>query len=67
LRLYIAGCNFHFQQTPVPLTMSCGVAEFHTDDNIEDVLDRTDQAMYLTKRSGRNQCSSEEQLRGKSA
>jgi diguanylate cyclase len=67
LRLYIAGCNFHFQQTPVPVTMSCGVAEFHKDDSIEDVFDRADQAMYLAKRSGRNLCRSEDQLREESA
>jgi diguanylate cyclase len=47
--------------------MSCGVAEFHTDDNIEDVFDRADQAMYLAKQSGRNQCCSEEQLQEESA
>ncbi len=67
LRLYIAGCNFHFQQTPVPVTMSCGVAEFHKDDTIEDVFDRAEQAVCLAKRSGRNQCCSETQLREESA
>lgn len=67
LRAYIAECNFHFQQTPVPVTMSCGVAEFHKEDNIEDVFNRADQAMYLAKRSGRNQCRSEGQLHEDSA
>ena len=42
LRVYISECNFHFQQIPVPVTMSCGVAEFHKDDTIEDVFDRAD-------------------------
>jgi diguanylate cyclase len=42
LRVYISECNFHFQQTPVPVTTSCGVAEFHKDDTIEDVFDRAD-------------------------
>ena len=67
LRVYIAECNFHYQQTPVPVTMSCGVAEFHKGDTIEDVFDRADQAMYLAKRSGRNQCRSEGHLREASA
>lgn len=67
LRIYIAECNFHYQQTPVPVTMSCGVAEFHKDDNIEEVFDRADQAMYLAKRSGRNQYRSEGHLREESA
>ncbi len=67
LRIYIAECNFHYQKTPVTVTMSCGVAEFHKDDSIEDVFDRADQAMYLAKRSGRNQCRSEGHLREESA
>lgn len=67
LRNYISECNFHFQKTPVPVTMSCGVAEFHRDDSIEDVFDRADQAMYLAKRSGRDQCRSEDELREQSA
>jgi len=67
LRNYISECNFHYQRKPVPVTMSCGIAEFHKDDNIEDVFDRADQAMYLAKQSGRNQCCSEIELCEESA
>ena len=56
LRCYIEQCNFHFKQKPVPVTLSCGIAQFREGDDIEDVFDRADQAMYLAKRSGRNQC-----------
>ncbi|MDP6183582.1 MAG: GGDEF domain-containing protein [Gammaproteobacteria bacterium] len=66
LRAYIAKCNFHFQQTPVPVTLSCGIAEFRESDNVADVFDRADQAMYLSKRSGRDQCRSEDELREES-
>ena len=62
LRNYIAQCCFHFQQTPVPVTISCGISEFHQDDSIEEVFDRADRAMYLSKRSGRNQSRSENEL-----
>lgn len=62
LRISLEACNFHFQDQPVPVTMSCGVASFRKGDSIEDVFDRADQAMYLAKRSGRNQCCSEEHL-----
>jgi diguanylate cyclase len=67
LRNYIASCNFHFQQTPVPVTLSCGIAEFHHEDDAEKVFNRADQAMYLAKRAGRNQCRSENDLREESA
>lgn len=63
LRRYIAECKFHYQTTPVPVTLSCGIAEFHKNDRIEDVFDRADQAMYLAKRSGRNQCQVEQGMR----
>lgn len=62
LRNYIADCNFRFQDIPVPVTMSCGIAEFSEDDCIEDVFYRADQSMYLAKHAGRNQCRSEADL-----
>ncbi|MFT4564519.1 MAG: diguanylate cyclase (GGDEF)-like protein [Gammaproteobacteria bacterium] len=67
LRSYIANCNFHFHKTRVPVTLSCGVAEFHDNDDAEKVFNRADQAMYLAKRAGRNRCRSENDLREESA
>lgn len=67
LRVFIAGCKFHFHDQPVPVTMSCGVAGFHTDDTISDVFERADRAMYLAKRDGRNQVRTEDELQEASA
>ena len=67
LRVYIAECKFHFQDRPVPVTMSCGIAGFHTDDTIGDVFERADRAMYLAKRDGRNQVRTENELQEASA
>jgi len=67
LRVFIAECKFHFQDTPVPVTMSCGVAGFHADDATEDVFDRADRAMYLAKQDGRNQVRTEDELQQASA
>jgi diguanylate cyclase len=67
LRAYVADCKFHFHNIPVPVTMSCGIATFRKSDSIESVFDRADQAMYLAKRAGRNQCRTEQELREESA
>ena len=67
LRVYIAECKFHFHDQPVPVTMSCGIAGFHTDDTIGEVFERADRAMYLAKRDGRNQVRTEDELQEASA
>jgi diguanylate cyclase len=59
LRAYIESCNFHYKETPVPVTLSCGIAQFHRGDKIEEVFDRADRAMYLAKQAGRNRCAQE--------
>lgn len=39
-----------------PLTISLGVAELHpSDKNIDSIVDRADEALYTSKRQGRNQ------------
>lgn len=67
LRVYIAECKFHFHDQPVPVTMSCGIAGFRTDDTISEVFERADRAMYLAKRDGRNQVRTEDELQEASA
>lgn len=40
--------------TPVPVTVSGGVAELSSDDTLETLVDRADQALYRAKETGRN-------------
>lgn len=54
LRSHIADCPFRYKDTPVCVTMSSGVAQFHGSDTVEDVFERADQAMYRAKEAGRN-------------
>lgn len=44
------------------ITFSAGVAIFQSEDSVETVLARADQAMYLAKRSGKNRVMTERDL-----
>lgn len=45
---------------PIPLRVSIGVSEFQADsDQLTDLINRADQALYQAKRSGRNQVALE--------
>ena len=59
LRAHIEDCGFRYKETPVPVTLSAGVAQFRDSDRLDDVFERADQAMYQAKRKGRNQICSE--------
>lgn len=48
--------DFHYRGGEVPITISCGIAEFRTGDSIEAVFERVDQALYRAKDEGRNRC-----------
>ena len=63
LRANVAASKFRFKNSPVPVTISIGVAEFHAGDTIEDVFERADRALYMAKHQGRNRCQSERDLR----
>ena len=54
LRLHIEQCPFRHKDTPVRVTLSCGIAQFHASDTVEPVFERADQAMYRAKSGGRN-------------
>jgi len=54
LRTVIAASQFRFKDTPVPVTMSCGIASFRGEDTIDDVFERADRALYCAKNQGRN-------------
>ncbi len=64
LRREIADCRFHYKQTPVPVSVSCGVAQFHDQESISSAFERADEAMYLAKQRGRNRSYSEMDIRG---
>jgi diguanylate cyclase (GGDEF)-like protein len=55
LRVEVQACRiFDSNGELIPVTASFGVAEFHTDDTIDTLVDRADRAMYEAKTSGRN-------------
>ncbi|MCZ6805186.1 MAG: diguanylate cyclase [Proteobacteria bacterium] len=62
LRESIERCTFQYGDKHVPITISCGLAEFKGTDNLDKVFKRADKALYKAKDSGRNCCISEDQL-----
>ena len=46
-------------------SLSIGVAEYHRDESIDDLIRRVDVALYTAKHSGRNRIASAEQLESK--
>ncbi|MCB1746543.1 MAG: diguanylate cyclase [Gammaproteobacteria bacterium] len=54
LRAHVEDCAFRYKDTPVRVTISCGVAEFAPGDTLEAVFERADLAMYEAKQGGRN-------------
>ena len=62
IRESIERCTFQYGDKNVPITISCGLAEFKDKDNLDKVFKRADKALYKAKDSGRNCCISEDQL-----
>ena len=56
VRREVMDCGFHYQSEPVPITISCGVSEFHDGDTAQEVFGRADAALYRAKAQGRNCC-----------
>ncbi len=56
LRESVHGLRFHFRDTPVRVTTSCGMTELRDGDTAETVFDRADAALYKAKDGGRNMC-----------
>jgi diguanylate cyclase len=46
------------------VTVSIGVGQFRPGEPMAELIERCDQALYLAKRSGRNQTFREDQLTG---
>lgn len=56
LRMAVSRCGFHFRGDSVPITISCGIAEFRAGDSVDAVFERADRALYRAKHEGRNRC-----------
>ncbi|VAX00361.1 diguanylate cyclase (GGDEF domain) [hydrothermal vent metagenome] len=56
IRVAIESCNFHYRDTSVPITASCGYTSYIEGDDSESLFDRADKALYKAKENGRNQC-----------
>ncbi len=54
IREKLASTAFRFKDTPLKITLSCGVAEFGAGETIESVITRADDALYRAKANGRN-------------
>lgn len=54
MRQHISQCPFHFQDNPVQITISAGVAIYTTGEQAEQWLHRADKALYQSKDRGRN-------------
>ncbi len=65
LRQTVAQAHFHFKDADVPITISCGLAEFHDGDDAQSCFNRADAAMYLAKQHGRNCCKTERELKNR--
>ncbi len=55
LRARVASLRFPFNEETIHTTICVGVAEFQTGDTLKSLIERTDQALYRAKQSGRNQ------------
>jgi diguanylate cyclase len=54
LRNEVADSSFHFKQKRIQLTLSAGITESRTDDNVQSMYERADAALYRAKNAGRN-------------
>lgn len=56
IREKVANSKFHYENKPVAITASAGLATFRPNDSIDDVFKRADKALYQAKDAGRNRC-----------
>lgn len=57
LRENIARHPFHYQESEIPITISCGVCTYQQQSDVEpkQIFSGADDALYKAKRNGRNQ------------
>lgn len=56
IRRAVMDSGFHYEDEPVPITISCGISEFRAGDTPQEVFGRADAALYRAKAQGRNRC-----------
>lgn len=56
VREAIAAAAFNYKEQPMSITVSVGLTEFKTGDDLVTAFERADQALYSAKSSGRNRC-----------
>lgn len=56
LRQGVAQLAFDYHGTALPVTISCGIAEFQLGATPDVTFERADQALYRAKQAGRNRC-----------
>lgn len=56
LRVSVEQKNFRHHDVPVPVTISCGIAEFRSNETPDTVFEKADEALYGAKQAGRNRC-----------
>jgi len=56
LRETVQMLRLHFRGTPVPVTLSCGIALLQDYDTPGRAFERADAALYKAKNTGKNQC-----------
>ncbi|GAB4258567.1 GGDEF domain-containing protein [Deferrisoma sp.] len=54
IRRSVEAFRFHARGEPVPITVSCGVAQFRPGDTAASAFQRADEALYRAKEGGRN-------------
>lgn len=57
LRDSLAKSGFHYDGSPCPVTASVGIARIEEYDNSDSVMRKADEALYKSKREGRNRCT----------
>ena len=65
IRLAVSGRSLKKRKTNESMgtiTMSMGVAQLRSDDDVESIIERADQCLYAAKENGRNQVISEETM-----
>ncbi|MBI5098489.1 MAG: diguanylate cyclase [Nitrospirae bacterium] len=62
IRSYIDMSVFSYKNQKIPLTISVGISSFKKGDDVNTVFERSDKALYLAKKSGRNKVKTEDDI-----